>query len=780
MTHRFVLDLGYGNLEQGLPKVTAQLWDAGNPHPMQFTGSLPPAPELQTLYQRWQQLYHGLYSHLRWRTPVNSASAFEIDETDLTHISQAEFDTLCRSIKTQLNQWLDATSFRAIDQQLRTRLNPADDLAIILVTEDPVLTKLPWFLWRFLDDYPQSEIALGFPDYVRSPKTLGSPAQEIKILAILGNGQGIDVNADRQLLQQLPHTAVTFLVEPSVTTLQQQLWEPGWEILFFAGHGSSQTQGCIELNSQDSLTIEQLKYGLQTAIRQGLKLAIFNSCDGLGLAKDLADLHIPQVIVMREPVADQVAQAFLKSLLHALAQGQSLYKAVREAREKLQALETDCPCATWLPVICQNPAEDSPVWPSWAAQPLAPGPFPPRQTWQRLLLKSLLMIGLIAGVRWFGGLQALELWAYDRGMQMKPPERFDSRIVVVTVTEQDIQTQGSASRQGSLSDATLNQLLTKLEQAQPSVIGLDIYRDFPALDAQLAQRLRRLDRLIGTCKRPDAADQTGVLPPPEIPQARLGFSDFVQDADGVVRRQLLTMSPNSTSACTASYGLGTQLALYYLQLQGITPTFTSDRQLQLGPLVFQQLQEKSGGYQVFDPGGAQILLNYRSAQNLPVITPYVTLTDILTGNANPNLFTNKIVLIGVTARSWSNDYWATPYGLSDQQKMPGVWVQAQMTSQMLSAVLDRRPLLQVWPLSIELLWIGGWTITGGVITLVCRRSSAIGVGFSIAIGLLGLSAYLWFLQAVWVPLIPAGLALTLGSGIGLWERVQGGQTWKSN
>jgi hypothetical protein len=54
---------------------------------------------------------------------------------------------------------------------------------------------------------------------------------------------------------------------------------------------------------------------LKRAITQGLKLAIFNSCDGLGLADYLTDLQIPQTIFMREPVPDRVAHEFLKNFL---------------------------------------------------------------------------------------------------------------------------------------------------------------------------------------------------------------------------------------------------------------------------------------------------------------------------------------------------------------------------------------------------------------------------------------------------------------------------------
>ncbi len=91
-------------------------------------------------------------------------------------------------------------------------------------------------------------------------------------------------------------------------------------------------------------------------------MAIFNCCDGLGLARQLSDLQMPQVIVMREPVPDKVAQEFLKYFLAAFANDQLLYLAVRHARERLQGIENEFPCASWLPVLCQNPATKPPRW----------------------------------------------------------------------------------------------------------------------------------------------------------------------------------------------------------------------------------------------------------------------------------------------------------------------------------------------------------------------------------------------------------------------------------
>lgn len=105
-----------------------------------------------------------------------------------------------------------------------------------------------------------------------------------------------------------------------------------------------------------------MKNALSTSISLGLKLAIFNSCDGLGLAAELAALYIPQLIVMREAIPDKVAHKFLQVFLKEYSQGKTLHHSVKEARIELKQLEQECPCISWLPVICQNPADNPPLW----------------------------------------------------------------------------------------------------------------------------------------------------------------------------------------------------------------------------------------------------------------------------------------------------------------------------------------------------------------------------------------------------------------------------------
>jgi CHAT domain len=189
-------------------------------------------------------------------------------------------------------------------------------------------------------------------------------------LCILGSNNGIDVNSDYEFLQTLPNAEVHLLLEPARKQLNDELWQQSWDILFFAGHSYSNPidrKGFLQINQTEHLSIPELKYALRKAISAGLRLAIFNSCDGSGLAADITDLHIPQAIVMREPVPDRVAQEFLQNFLSALSQGTPFYQSLREARERLQVIEDEFPCASWLPILCQNLAEPSFQWPSSSA-----------------------------------------------------------------------------------------------------------------------------------------------------------------------------------------------------------------------------------------------------------------------------------------------------------------------------------------------------------------------------------------------------------------------------
>ena len=250
-----------------------------------------------------------------------------------------------------------------------------------------------------------------------------------------------------------------------------------------------------------------------------------------------------------------------------------------------------------------------------------------------------------------------------------------------------------------------------------------------------------------------------VPPPAGIKSENAGFADIPEDKDGVIRRNLLVVTPNLKSSCATPASLGLQLALEYLKVQ---PEFTKEGNLQLGKKIFKRLQPDSGGYQQADAGGFQILLNYRGAKN---IAQQVSFTDMLNDRFKSSWVKNRIVLIGSTAPS-SQDIRNTPYSdgkVDDSGKMPGVVVHAHMVSQLLDAVSDKRPVFWFWPAWGKILWICGWTVVGGVLAWRIQHPLRLGVASCLALGLLFFSGFAIFIQAGWVPLVSPALGLLIAT-----------------
>jgi CHASE2 domain-containing sensor protein len=758
MAKLVVLKFGDGSLDQGFT-ITLQIGEESDRPATEITGKLPPCPEMTLYYTRWQSSYLQLGNRYR----------LDADKIQVTNVSiTQDCHELAHILRARFNAWLQAEGFRSLREKWLEKLLPTDDIRVILQSENSQLLRLPWHAWDLLERYPKAEIALSSPSYDRIHKP-HTPNSVVNILAIVGNSQGIDTQADQAVLQKCRNADVCFMVEPQRKELTDHLWGKKWDILFFAGHSSSQgndTTGKIYLNQSDSLTIGELKYALKQAIERGLQLAIFNSCDGLGLARELADLHIPQIIVMREPIPDQVAQEFLKYFLQGFAGGEPLYQAVRHARERLQGLEDRFPCATWLPVICQNPSQIPPTWDDLIqpqTQEISYTPPVARTSHlKKVAVSSLAVTAVVCGLRFFGGLQTLELQAFDQMMRSRPNEGPDPRLLVVTIEDEDLANQRrnkEVLKGTSISEKYLNKLLAKLNQYQPKAIGLDIYRDFPAEQPDLISQLKQTDNLIGVCKGSDTTAKTkGIEPPPEIPKDRLGFSDFVHDADGVVRRHLMFMNQETASLCSAPYAFSTQLAFRYLASLGIQPKFTSGTSpsLQLDKTVFHRISPHTGGYQGIDANGGQILLNYRASRT---IAEQVTLTQLLSNPINPNAIKDRIVLIGVAAKGDFPDYWGTPYGKLLDEQMPGVMVQAHMVSQIISAVLDNRPLLRTWSPWLEVIWISVWSGLGGLVAWQWRLVPKLALAIGVSSGVLYLLCLGLLIGGVWVPFVPSTVSL---------------------
>lgn len=363
---------------------------------------------------------------------------------------------------------------------------------------------------------------------------------------------------------------------------------------------------------------------------------------------------------------------------------------------------------------------------------------------QPVFVISLITGMLVVGVQRLGVLEPVELKAFDQMTQRRTPLGPDPRLLIVGFSGDDIQ----KLNQGSPNGETLGTVLSKLERYQPKVIGLDLFRDRPVEPGhqKLLTQLKNSSRIVTICTV-GAENVESVPPPMGVEPENAGFADIPQDKDGLIRRNLLVVTPNAKSNCKTPASFGFQLALQYLNIQ---PKFTAQG-MQLRKTLFKRLETDSGGYQHIDANGFQILLNYRSENN---VAQEVSFSDVLGDRIQPSWVRNRIILIGSTAPS-SQDIRNTPYSdgkLDNSGQMPGVTIHAHMVSQILDATSGVRPLFWFLPEWGEILWIWGWTFAGGVLGWRIQHPLRLLLFSAGALVILLFSGFVLFTYAGWIPL----------------------------
>ncbi|MCL1470413.1 CHASE2 domain-containing protein [Argonema antarcticum] len=379
-----------------------------------------------------------------------------------------------------------------------------------------------------------------------------------------------------------------------------------------------------------------------------------------------------------------------------------------------------------------------------------------------ILVTSIAVTAILLGVRHLGGLQSWELAVYDEMVRLRSDPGPDSRLLVVGITEKDIR---QTLKRWPPSDAVLAQVLAELQRHNPKAIGLDLVRDitYEPGHNQLVTQLKKTN-IIAITFIGNTDDET-IPPPLIIPKERVGFSDVINDVDGLTRRNLMF----TTDGKTSFHSLSLRLALAYLADKGIKPQITDSKDYQLGKSVFVKLKANSGGYQNIDAGGYQILLNYRS----PNVARQVTLTQVLNKEIDPALIKDKIILIGATAPS-VKDFFLTPYNAAERgnPQTPGVLLHAQMVSQFLGAVIDNKPLFWYADEWLEMLWIAGWAIVGSIIGWRVHNPLVFGLLAIASLGVLFGCGFVLFMQGGWIPLAAPAIALMVTGGFAIVYQIQ--------
>ncbi|KAB8330836.1 CHASE2 domain-containing protein [Scytonema tolypothrichoides VB-61278] len=381
--------------------------------------------------------------------------------------------------------------------------------------------------------------------------------------------------------------------------------------------------------------------------------------------------------------------------------------------------------------------------------------------WLRtLLVTSLGVTTIVLGIRELKWLQPWELKAYDHMLWLRPTEAPDPRILLVTVTEDDIH-----KHRWPLSDEKINNLLEKLQSYQPRVVGLNIYRPE---QKNLGIGLKRRDNIFSTCAF-SSMDLPEVAPPSNVSPDNVGFTDLISDEDGIVRRSLLFAHSPQGKKCTTNFSFAALLAIRFLEKEGIQPDFSDENNFKLVDAhsqkvkaSFKVLDSNAGSYKKMDDGGNQAMLNYHHPDSF---TKEVTFTQILKGNINPNWIKDHLVIIGTKSPSLHPGFY-TPYSALPNQpaRMPAVFLHAQIASQIISAALDGRFVIWYFPEWAEGVWVWVWSLIGAGLAWRVRHPLLLVVVGGITLSGLVVICIGLFLQAGWVPIVPPALALFLSGG----------------
>lgn len=377
-----------------------------------------------------------------------------------------------------------------------------------------------------------------------------------------------------------------------------------------------------------------------------------------------------------------------------------------------------------------------------------------------VLLIALAVALLTIGLRLVGGLEELELKAYDWGMALRPAKTTTSRVSLIGITEEDITAIGG----WPMSDATLAEALAKLVSHHPAAVGVDLYRNLPVPPgrSELEEVVRKNPRIVLVKKFGDRSSP-GVPAPAFLGEEseQVGFSDMVIDPGSVVRRGLLFLDDGKT----VFHSMALRLATLYLADQGIypQPDPMTPAHIRLGKTTLHPLGPDDGGYAHADTAGYQYQLDFRDQDEA---LPLFSFADLLADRIDDAALRGRIVVLGTMAVSIHDSFY-TPARLKNTLNgmVPGMSLHGHAASQLLRFALDGDQPLASLPEPTEAGWILCWCLLGGVIGLWLRSPFLLPIAAGAGVAVIGTVAVAALGRGLWLPMVPPGLGLLSSAGL---------------
>ncbi len=393
----------------------------------------------------------------------------------------------------------------------------------------------------------------------------------------------------------------------------------------------------------------------------------------------------------------------------------------------------------------------------------------------------LIVGGLTLILQQNGALFRLEALAYDQMISsLASDDPAGSPVVIIGINEEDIR----SWRQYPVSDKTMNRLLTRLLQGEPSTIGIDVYRDWPVADrdAEFAANIEHAALMrtvmdhpgIVVVERPPATlDDREFVPPPERlsegdPNQQVGSSVLAVDQDGKIRRALPFVENYRTGGVAIS--LGFVLAFKHLAKDELflEPVDPDDEltPLKIGAAQIGRPRFPIGMYRTtiedsFERGEVlQYMVDYRS----PVMPTTFSFTQVMSAPFDVTRLRDKIVIIGITAKS-VKDLVNTPHG----HNTFGFVMHGYIADQLVRWAKGGRPPPVFAGDAASVGWVVFWSLLGGIIGGIGKTRSPwrMVLFVLVAIALLFSISYVLLENSIVVPFVPPLLAVVTSTLVSL-------------
>lgn len=455
---------------------------------------------LTHLYKEWQQAYLYFYQsdQMRGRTVNGGVARLTVSDW---HAELVKAET---KLMYEFHKWLRSAELYDIRAQIARasqEVTPGTTEAVqLFLTCAPIeLDRFPWEEWELVHEFAST----GAIQIIRAPLNIKAEAgcaskvkpisRKTRILVILGDETGLNFQAERDALKGLLRIAEVQFVgwQPEQTPMQiiQNITsaiadERGWDILFFAGHSNEteMTGGELGIAPGMSICINEIATQLSAARKRGLQVAIFNSCSGLNIANSLIDLGFGQVVVMREPIHNRVAQEFLVHFLQSLAKHVDVYEALMGAKQYLRMEKSHTyPSSSLVPsLFCHPNAELFRIPPfRWKQRLRASLP----NVVEAIALATTVTLSTLVPVQDFMLDGRVYSQAVYRNLTQQIPTDEAPPVALVEIDSESIYRAGMPNSQlHPFNRSYIAKLVERLKNLNASVVGLDLVFDTPQTD----------------------------------------------------------------------------------------------------------------------------------------------------------------------------------------------------------------------------------------------------------------------------------------------------------